>query len=66
MSGFSFSDNLSQGFHGKQFSQRPSVPTNLSDSAAPPGQEADVSWTHNDPEGDPQDRYQLRWRSSVV
>lgn len=44
----------------------PNAPTNLSPAAITValGSNVPVSWTHNDPEGDPQAQYQLRWREA--
>lgn len=42
----------------------PTAPTNVSvtNSPVPVGNPVDISWTHNDPDGNPQSKYQIRWR----
>lgn len=42
----------------------PLAPTGVAvtNSPVPNGDPANVQWTHNDPDGDPQSKYQLRWR----
>lgn len=42
----------------------PLAPINIqvTNAPVPGGDPANVQWTHNDPDGDPQSKYQLRWR----
>lgn len=45
---------------------RPTAPTSLNVNPNPVsfGSNAQVSWTHNDPNGSPQAQYQIRWRKA--
>lgn len=40
----------------------PNAPTGLSTPTMTEGTQGAVSWTHNDPDSNPQAKYQLRWR----
>jgi hypothetical protein len=46
-----------------QLNRPPSAPTLV--AVAGTGSLRNVTWQHNDPEGDPQSKYQLRWRKVV-
>lgn len=41
---------------------KPSAPSNLVVGGSPGDATIPVSWTHSDPEGDPQSKYKVKWR----
>lgn len=47
-----------------KLNQLPTAPTSVQISGTPRAgkQGATISWTHNDPDGDPQTKYKFRWR----
>ena len=49
---------------GLDLNAMPNAPTNVAvtNSPVPSGTSVNVQWTHNDPDSDPQSKYQLRWR----
>jgi hypothetical protein len=55
----------SDGVFTIQHNQAPTAPTNLSPSGTPVDRAAiqRLSWQHNDADGDPQSKFDLRWRA---
>lgn len=60
------SDDMAWGFDVVQVNTAPTAPTGVTATSVRQGDLSTVNWQHNDPDGDPQSQYQLRYRKAAV